>query len=249
MTRRTNVPSTVALALAVGLSWAPGAFAQDGESGEDGDAQSEAIRTETDAERDDPRGKISDRIKAVQRKVFLKKKRIEIFPQFGLGLNDPFFQHFVVGGAVGFHVADSLSIELRGGGVVASVQSDAVRFVRQETGSLLKDPPQFRYHADIDVLWAPLYGKISLFGEGILHFDTYVTAGPGVFGTDQGINPAVNVGIGQRYFLTDWLVARLEVRNYMFVESRNNQSDLQNVLILGFALSGFLPTSFQYEFQ
>jgi outer membrane beta-barrel protein len=90
---------------------------------------------------------------------------------------------------------------------------------------------------------------VSLLGEGIVHFDTYVTTGAGIFGTDAGLNPSVNVGIGQRYFLTDWLVARVELRDYLFLETRNGETDLQNLLILGFAVSGFFPTSFSYEFQ
>ena len=36
----------------------------------------------------------------------------------------------------------------------------------------------------LDLTWAPFYGKISILGEGIMHFDTYITAGGGVFGTD-----------------------------------------------------------------
>ena len=133
--------------------------------------------------------------------------------------------------------------------MVGSFEQSAIRFVRTETGSLLENPPEFRWHADLDLLWAPLYGKISLFSEGILHFDTYLTVGPGVFATDAAVNPAVNIGIGQRYFLTDWLVARIELRDYIFLDARNGESDLQNLLILGFALSGFFPTSFEYDYQ
>ena len=31
------------------------------------------------------------------------------------------------------------------------------------------------YAARLDVSWAPLYGKLSLMAETVLHFDTYVT--------------------------------------------------------------------------
>ncbi len=214
------------------------------------DAETSEEGKDTEGLGDKERGrKLSDRIKSVQRKVFLKKRRFELFPFFGLDLNDPFFQHLLVGAAAGYHLADSLSVEARAGFVFKSLNQKAIRFVRQETDSLLEDPPEFKYHADIDVLWAPIYGKISLFGDAILHFDTYVTVGPGVFGTDSGANPAVNVGIGQRYFITDWLVARIEIRDYIFIEKRAGQSDLQNLLVLGFSVSGFLPTSFDYEFQ
>lgn len=217
----------------------------------DGDRETGEVAKETDpaAKADDGRRRLSDRIKSVERKVFLKKHRLELFPYFALDLNDPFFQHLIVGAALGFHVADSLSLEARGGVVIASLKQSAIRFVRTETDSLLKNPPEFKYNADLDLVWAPVYGKLSLFGEGILHFDTYINAGPGIFGTDAGVNPAANFGIGQRYFITDWLVARLELRDYIFLDTRNGESDIQNLLILGFSVSGFFPTSFEYEFQ
>lgn len=224
------------------------ANAQEGE-GEEAEVTTEGEQLVDQEEEGEEKKKLSDRIKSVQRKTFLKRRRVEIFPYFGLDLNDPFFQHFVVGGSIGFHVVDSLAIEARGGFVFASLKQDAITFVRQETDSLIENPPEFKYHADLDLTWAPFYGKISLFGEGILHFDTYITAGGGIFGTDAGLNPAGNVGIGQRYFFTDWLVARVELRDYLFVDTRNDTSDMQNLLVLGFSISGFFPTSFDYEFQ
>ena len=86
-------------------------------------------------------------------------------------------------------------------------------------------------------------------GGGILHLDTYVTAGGGIFGTDAGLNPSGNIGIGQRYFITDWLVARVEIRDYIFMDTRNSESDLQNLLMLGLSVSGFFPMTFEYEYQ
>lgn len=252
---------TLPLVLALGLAPLT-AFAQEGEEEE---VTAEAEKTE-EPEGEPKKKRLRDRIKSVQRKVFLKRGRFEIFPHFGLDLNDPFFQHFIVGGSVAYHFVDSLSLELRGGGVVGSVKQSAIRFVRQVTDSLLKDPPEFVAHADIDVTWAPFYGKISLFGESILHFDTYVSAGPGLFvlkGLDREamnpdpmnpelstfFSPAINIGLGQRYFITDWLVVRVELRDYIFLDSRNGQSDIQNLLILGFSVSGFIPPSFEYDFQ
>ncbi|MEE2903416.1 MAG: outer membrane beta-barrel domain-containing protein [Myxococcota bacterium] len=195
------------------------------------------------------RPKLADRIKSVQRKAFLKKKRVELFPFFAMNLNDPFYQHFVGGAALAFHLKDSFALELKGGAVVGTISQDAVKLVRVNEGAICEDCPQMKYHIDANLGWAPIYGKISLLGESIIHFDTYFTAGLGAFATDSGMNPAVNFGIGQRYFLNDWLVGRVEIRDYVFNDSRDQISDLQNVLMLSLSLSGFFPTSFQYEFR
>ena len=195
------------------------------------------------------RPKLADRIKSVQRKAFLKKKRVELFPFFAMNLNDPFYQHFVGGAALAFHLKDSFAIELKGGAVVGTVAQNAVKLVRVNEGAICEDCPQMKYHIDANLGWSPIYGKISLLGESIIHFDTYFTAGLGAFATDLGMNPAVNFGIGQRYFFNDWLVGRIELRDYVFNDSRDQISDLQNVLMLSVSVSGFFPTSFQYEFR
>ncbi len=233
-------------------------WAQDAQ---DSDVSEEAEKTEDGDQKE--RKTLADRVKSVERKVFLKKKRVEIFPHLALDLNDPFYQHIIIGGSLAYHLADSFALEVRGGGTVASIQQNAIRFVRKETGSLLEGAPEFRFHGDLDMVWAPLYGKISLFGESILHFDTFITGGGGVFVTSSktraieggpleenfAANPSLNIGLGQRYFINEWLTARIELRNYVFVTTGNSESDLQNLMVLGFSISGFLPTSFSYEFQ
>jgi len=215
------------------------------ESGAEAEETSEALIEKREA----TRRNLVDRIKSVQRKTFLKKKRVELFPYFAMDLNDPFYQHYVAGAALAFHLVDSFAIELKGGAVLGSVPQNAVKLVRVNEGAICENCPQFKYHGDLNMSWSPIYGKLSLFGESILHFDTYFSVGGGAFATDAGVNPAVNVGIGQRYFLTDWLVTRLELRDYIFMDSRNEIADVQNILLLSFSVSGFFPTSFEYEFR
>lgn len=222
------------------------ARAQESSGAEDqAEVAEEAEATEEDASERPLR--LADRIKAVQRKVFIKKKRFEFYPTFGLDLNDPFYQHLLAGGAVSFHLADAFALEARGGLVIASLKQAQARL--RLDALLPENPPEMKYHADLDLTWSPIYGKVSLFGDSILHFDTFLTAGPGVFGTDAGANPAVNIGVGQRYFVNRWLAVRWDIRDYIFVDQRNQESDLQNLLIFSLSLSGFLPTSFEYEYQ
>ncbi|MEO1339080.1 MAG: outer membrane beta-barrel domain-containing protein, partial [Myxococcota bacterium] len=217
-----------------------------GAASTDAETQDEGRRTDPSSARKSE--KLSDRIKSVQRKVFLKRRRFELYPHFGIDLNDAFYAHLVVGGSVGYHLVDAFSLEGRFGYVLDSIEQEPIRFVRRSVGALPVRPPRFELHGELDAIWAPLYGKISLFGEGILHFDTYLAVGGGVFKTDAGASPAFNFGIGQRYFINDWLVARVELRDYVFPDTQSGESDIQNLLIVNFSISAFLPTSFDYDF-
>ena len=255
--KMTLMTGAVTMSVALGLTAGPAplAFAQstagpaaaEAEPETDEDAQKEGARTE-EREGSGER-KLSDRIKSVQRKVFLKRRRFEIYPHLGIDLNDAFYAHIVLGGSVGFHVVDALSFEGRFGYVLGSVEEEPVRFVRQAAGALPERPPRFELHGELDVVWAPLYGKVSLFGEGILHFDTYLAVGGGVFKTDAGTSPAANFAFGQRYFINDWLVARAEVRNYLFPDTREGETDIQNLLLVNLSVSFFLPFGFEHDYQ
>lgn len=245
-----------ALGLGFSLLLSSAALAQDGD-----DADREDAAT-ADADGEEGSSKLADRIKAVERKVFLKKGRFELMPYVGMDLNDAFFQHFFVGAAASWHVEDSLALELRGGFAFAEIEKGSVRFTRVATGSLLEGAPSLLAHAELDAVAAPIYGKLSLFGESILHFDTFLALGGGIFVTQReqregeeavltevtNVNPAVNLGLGMRFFANEWLVFRVELRNYTYIET-GDQSDLQNVTLLGLAVSGFFPTTFAYEYQ
>jgi outer membrane beta-barrel protein len=256
---RTNTQPHLALALTLAVLSSASALPVVAWAQDDTETAREGEATE-DAEAPAKEEKLADRIKAVERKVFLKRRRFEVMPYVGLDLNDAFFQHFFVGASAAYHLEDSFALELRGGFALGDLEKDSVRFVRVETGSLPFDPPSLVAHADLDAVWAPIYGKLSLFGESILHFDTFLTAGGGIFVTERtddprgardrvtNVNPSANIGVGQRYFINEWLVLRAELRNYTFLET-GGQSDLQNVTVLGLALSGFFPMTFAYEYQ
>lgn len=235
-------------ALVMGIS-VPAWAQEDAAAGTDADAAEEGQRTAGIDDETEEGQKLRDRIKSVQRKVFIKKARWELYPLVSFTLNDPFFQNVLVGGSLSYHLSDAFSLEAGGAYVVARTESSVVQFIRRETDSLLEDPPQLEYKADLNFVWAPIYGKFSLFGDAIIHFDTYLTLGGGVFGTDLQPNPAANVGVGTRLFLTKWLAIRTEFRNYFFAEERAGESDLQTPAFLGASLALFLPPKFEYEFQ
>jgi outer membrane beta-barrel protein len=92
--------------------------------------------------------------------------------------------------------------------------------------------------------WAPVYGKINLIGEGVLNFDVYGTAGVGLMLVTKdyaSINPdyvsgvegaapatvetspateaypAINLGFGMDFFLTQSIALKLDARSAFYV--------------------------------
>jgi outer membrane beta-barrel protein len=106
-----------------------------------------------------------------------------------------------------------------------------------------------------NILWSPIYGKLSLFTDEIVNFDAYLIGGFGMASTETGAKLASNIGIGLRYFVTSWLVIKLEVRDLIYTETlkldvqRTEFSDIQNHVMIGLGVSFFLPVDFDYEYQ
>jgi outer membrane beta-barrel protein len=106
-----------------------------------------------------------------------------------------------------------------------------------------------------NVMWSPIYGKLAFFTDDIMMFDAYLLGGFGLAQTETGSKFASDIGIGLRYFLTSWMVVKLEVRDLIYTETlrldvqQTQYSDIQNHLLLMAGVSFFFPVDFEYEFQ
>lgn len=194
-----------------------------------------------------------DRIKSIQRKDFLKRHRWAVSPMVTLSLNDAFYQKAGGGAALAFHPADSLGLEIQGV-YIGTVQTDMVGYYQQANQALPK-VSNLRFYMTGNLLWSPLYGKLSLFTDDIVHFDAYLIAGFGMAYTETGAKFATNLGLGLRYFLASWFVIKLEVRDLIYTETftldvqRTEFSDIQNHVMFSVGVSFYLPLDFDYEYQ
>ncbi|MEM6531891.1 MAG: outer membrane beta-barrel domain-containing protein [Myxococcota bacterium] len=214
-------------------------------------AQEEVRDEETVIIEEEQAKTLAERIPSVTRRTFVKKGRLQIAPTLGLSLNDPFYDHITVGAALHYHVVESLSIGFNGN---YSITLDNDVGVAGGVGEFTNQFDRAAYTAFLEVAWAPIYGKLSLLAENVLHFDTYISVGGGVVGLDQG-DPAIagSVAIGQHYFMNDWMALRIEVRDQIFTMARAvgpevvEDSQLQNLLTFTIGLAFYVPSDFERE--
>lgn len=99
---------------------------------------------------------------------------------------------------------------------------------------------QFPWFLAGDAQWSPLYGKVSVHDLALGQFNLYLSVGAGIFGmqleslTQNGVQKSyvdlagsfgvdgiptatlsTSFGGGMRFYFTDWLGVRLEVRDYV----------------------------------
>jgi outer membrane beta-barrel protein len=247
------------LLLALGLCAPTLAAAQSSEEEEAGDV------SEVDKDRTGP---LRDRVRPVSGHMFLKKGRLEISPSATLSLRDAFFSKYIAGLSATYHPLETLGISLRVGYAMNAVAGAAqiCKFPLPEEGGPPPQrscaspsmeeldgqaPGQLTLLAGADVQWAPIYGKLSLMAEKVVHFDLYgIVGASGVqyrgpdksttTGAKSYFTPGGNVGVGARFFLNRWVTLRTEVRDLIYVEqSRGSDTFLRNQLLFELGVSFF----------
>lgn len=188
--------------------------------------------------------------------LFSKARRVEIAPFFGYVSNDPWTTGYIPGGAVTYHMTERTALDFTAGyGIYAD--KTLVAQVVNETGNRPRVISRPLYFVTGNYAWAPIYGKLNLLGEFVLHYDLFVVGGVGVAGDQIEVNrrtsggaveqiistqvfPVIDFGFGQRFFLNDWFALRIDVRPYVFLEFIDGQLDPNTDTQIAFGASFLL---------
>jgi outer membrane beta-barrel protein len=195
---------------------------------------------------------LQDRIKAVSRKVFLKEGRFELDPGVAVTTNDPFFRSWSIAGRGAYHINDAFAVELGGAYVPPFfIETLAPVDLLRQQARLVNVDSKLTGFVDAGVTFSPVYGKLAILSDAIIHFDAFAAAGGGaVF--DQSValvHPTMDIGGGLRVFMLRWLVVRADLRDYVYPQDKNNISTLQNLLMFSLNVGFFFPFDFEYRYE
>jgi outer membrane beta-barrel protein len=198
---------------------------------------------------------LGDKVKAVQRKGFLKRGRLELAPIFAATVNDAFFQKFGYGARLAYHLQDSLAVAVRGTRY-ENLRTDNVREGKIAFQSQLLES-EIEQQAMLGFLWSPVYGKASFLANSIVHFDLFLQAGFGLVWSatsgpplDQGPHGAGEFGGGVRFYPKDWLAFELGLLATFYSDqpAPNFPATQQRVFVANVGVSVFWPPSFDYVY-
>ncbi len=206
---------------------------------------------------------LGDRVKAVQRKGFLKRHRFELAPLFAATVNDAFYQKIGGGLRLGYNFGDTFGLSIRGAMYqndtlgLAPIRTDNVREGKVAFQSQLLSSQIYRL-AMLDGMWSPIYGKAAWLGSSIVHFDLFLTAGFGAVWSatsfdsggkaGQGPHLAADVGGGLRFYPLEWMAieAGMMLTLYPDQPMESVPGTIQKVLAANVGVVFFLPPSFEY---
>lgn len=193
-----------------------------------------------------------DRVKSVQRKLYMKRGRFELAPYFAINVNDPFYTK--LGGALraAFYPHDTLAVSARFT-LLNTLPTEDVRTAKRNFNSRIFFSVPF-WTAMLDVEWSPIYGKVAIFNS-ILHFDGYLIGGGGVVFTEtsavQGgtVKPAFDLGLGMRFVARDFLAVNVSLINTTYVDTPTGavKGVTQNLMMVNAGISIFFPFKSTYR--
>lgn len=198
---------------------------------------------------------LGDKVKAVQRKGFLKKGRFELTPFFAATVNDAFYQKFGGGLRLAYNLHDAFAVAVR-----------STKYTKLRTDNVREGKLAFQsqlLNSDIDQqvmlegVWSPIYGKASVRQSSIVHFDLFLLAGFGAVWSStsgpplsQGPHVAADFGGGLRFYPKDWLAFELGMLATLYPDQPVAQlpATTQRVFVMNVGVSIFWPLGFDYVY-
>lgn len=162
----------------------------------------------------------ADTITAVQKRPLRQAGRLELLPYGEMSIADPYLQRWGGGLRAMVHLREGLSVGLDASGL-GTWQTEELVIAKRELHARILDS---RQRASLMALAsiAPLYGKVALPGDALVHFETFFDTGLGGAWTEtdatRGVRPAVTAGIGQRMFLGEGVALTARLGGNLYAE-------------------------------
>ncbi len=189
-------------------------------------------------------------ISVIQKKFLPKTERFQLYAGGGTTTNSPWFLNMGLKLNLGYHFTESFGVELSGLFLTNS-EREVAKEIRDNN---LLQPEKFintKSYVGIDVVWAPIYGKLTMLNKRIIPFDMYVSAGGGTSSTNsqEGDVPTFHVGVGQIFAINKSMAFRWDYSWTSFqatpvpdkLATGSAEKNSYNDLILTAGFSFFFP--------
>jgi outer membrane beta-barrel protein len=223
---------------------------------------------------------LEETIYVVQGKRFLAQGHFELTPQLAMSVNDSFTAHtgLLVSGL--YHLKENVAVEATVGGFawldsrsgaprLGGRDSDLTVELRQKE-SLAPERVklyQFPWLVAGNLQWSPMYGKVSIHDLVLGQFNLYLSVGAGLAGLQletltpdatkeefvtlaSPVAPITSFGGGLRFYFTDWLGVRLEVRDYVMPLAvfQNGANRIEDAEVPSFDVTNLILTQLGVSF-
>lgn len=172
-----------------------------------------------------------DDIHSIHKKLYTKEGRHEISLNAGGIVNHEGYG--LASLQYAYHFTENFGLELANGGLAFETKGNRRLYFYQTSA-----------------LFSPLYGKLSFFTLAVLNFDIYAVGGLGFVSykslEKNGSGVMGNIGLGERFFITEALSAKIEFRNYIYKKERTSDSKVFHNYAITAGISVLFPFTQNY---
>jgi outer membrane beta-barrel protein len=172
-------------------------------SDDDTNTGAERVNTENIKNKYWARGDESE-LGVVQNRTYSKSGKFEFSLLGGVDFTDPFLNVYTAGARFGYHFNEYFSLHVIGWKAYSGASGTQTDLLSEKSpgqlGTALNTNAP-KYYVGTEAQWSLLYGKLSLLGESIIHYDFHLMAGFGAMSTQSGTDFEQHIGVGQQFFL------------------------------------------------
>jgi outer membrane beta-barrel protein len=175
----------------------------------------------------------------IENPMYKKASRIEITPYYGFSSNDPYVDTSFKGGALIYHLSEFIGIEAAyfAANTTLTPLADQVHEEHPDKDEVSSVTQSF-YNLNVGL--TPIYSKLSVLSNFVMHYDVSFTAGLGQTKTNWGNNLTLNFGVGARIFAFKRVSLNVAFRDYIHKEKRQSLTISKHNLYTMFGLSIFI---------
>jgi len=189
----------------------------------------------------------TDEINAVQKRPLRQAKRLELWAYGTMSIADPYQQRWGGGLRGMYHLREGLSVGLDVGGLATWATQDLVIAKRELHARIIESSQRASVAGMASI--APIYGKVALPGDALVHFETFLDAGLGGVLTEteagRGVRPMLTGGVGQRLSLSENFALTARVGGELYAErvvvEGQRQTHAMGFWTVQLGLSWYLP--------
>ncbi len=166
------------------------------------------------------------RLAAVQKRKY--RLDHELYAAAGLLPLDSFYKGIGPIASYTWHMSDVWGWEVVRGQYTFPVETSLRTQLIQDFHVKPTEFEEAQYLLSTSALWTPLYGKLAMFNERVVHAEMYGIVGATVARFSKGtFKPGPQVGLGLRFFLSPAVSLRVEGRyHYLFANTSTQIVDL-----------------------
>lgn len=209
-------------------------------------AQSVDVKSLSDINKLAPFSEVS----VIQKKFMPKSQRFQFFAAGSVMTNTPWYNNVGAKLNLSYNFTETFGLELSSMFMTNS-QRESTKEIREEHGLEAEQFVYTKSYMGLDLVWSPIYGKISNLNNTIIPFEMYFAAGGGTSSTNarEGDLPTFHVGLGQIFAITKSMAFRWDYSLNTFsgtpVQSQSATGAAEksgyNDLILSAGISFFFP--------